>query len=271
MPEIDVVHLAIAPPAALDGELVKKVAAIVGKTPYETRFRLSGKIPKIIANYDTMQMAELAAQGLRELGLVVLLCTDSELRRPWLIFKARSLKFEEQAITFYDKAGQARQMDAGETFIILSARMQAYTETQVTETTRKLNITATLLLGGIPITKKAEKKVTSRSYQTESFLRLYGRTSPEPALQIRQHEFDYTFLGTEMVTSATANFGMTIKKIREAYSQAIFDDSLIEPFGADMPVAIVQDTIEANCKLIYWYRQAISKATSVETHPGVEL
>ena len=106
--------------------------------------------------------------------------------------------------------------------------------------------------------KKVEKKTTTRSVQTESFVRLYGRTSPEPAVQIQQHDFDYSFLGTEMVSFAAANFGTAIRKIREAFPQTIFDDSLIEPFGADMPAAVVQDSIESNCKLIYWYRRAVS-------------
>jgi hypothetical protein len=269
MAENEVVHVAVAPPATLDEELVKKVAAVVGKSPYETRLRLTGKIPKIIANYDILQQAELTTKSLKELGLVVILFTDSELRKPWQIFKARNLKFEEQAITFCDRSGQARRMEAREAFLILSARMQAYTDTEVIKTTRKLNVTATLLTGGIPIMKKVEKKTTTRSFQTESFVRLYGRTSPEPAVQIPQHDFDYSFLGTEMVSSAAANFGIAIRKIREAFPQAIFDDSLIEPFGANMPATMVQDSIESNCKLIYWYHQAVRNAgTSVQTQLG---
>jgi hypothetical protein len=125
------------------------------------------------------------------------------------------------------------------------------------------------LTGGIPIMKKVEKKTTARSFQTESFIRVYGGTSPEPVVQIPQHDFDYSFLGTEMVSSATANFGTAIKKLREVFPQAIFDDSLIEPFGANMPATMVQDSIESNCKLIYWYHQAVSNAgTSIQTQLG---
>jgi hypothetical protein len=264
----DVVHVAVAPPSALEEELVKKVAAVVGKNPYETRLRLTGKIPKIIANYDTMQQAESSAQSLRGLGFVVIVFTESEMRKPWQIFKARNLKFEDQAISFWDRNGQARRIEAREAFLILSARMQAYTDTTVTKTTRKLNITATLLTGGIPIMKKVKKETMTRSVQTESFIRLYCRASPEPAVQIPQHDFDYSFLGPEMVPSAAANINIAIRKIREVFPQAIFDDSLIEPFGANMPATIVQDTIEDNCKLIYWYHQAISGAASVQTQPG---
>jgi len=269
MAEYDVVHVAVAPSAALEEELIKKVAVVVGRSPYETRLRLRGKIPKIIANFNSLQQAESTAQSLRGLGFVVIVFSDSEMRKPWQIFKARILKFEDQAITFCDRTGQARRMEAREAFLILSARMQAYTDTEVTKTTRKLNVTATLLTGGIPIMKKVKEKTTARSFQTESFIRLYGRTSPEPAIQIPQNDFDYSFLGPEMVPSAAANINIAIRKIREVFPQAIFDDSLIEPFGADMPATMVQDTIEDNCKLIYWHHRAVSNAdTSIQIQLG---
>jgi hypothetical protein len=258
----EVVHVAVAPPFTLEEELIEKVGAVIGKNLYETRLRLTGKIPKIIANYDTMQRAELAAKSLRELGLVVIVFSDSELRKPPQVYKAHSLKLEEQAIMFCDRSGQARRMEAREAFLILSGRMQTYTEAEVTKTTRKLNVTATLLTGGIPITKKVKEKTISKSYQTESFVRLYDRTSPEPAAEIPQHDFDYSFLGPEMVSSAAANFNIAIRKIREAFPQAIFDDRLTEPFGADVSASIAQENIEANCKLIYWYHQAVSGAHS---------
>jgi hypothetical protein len=67
-----------------------------------------------------------------------------------------------------------------------------------------------------------------------------------------------------MVSSAAANFNIAIRKIREAFPQAIFDDRLTEPFGADVSASIAKENIEANCKLIYWYHQAVSNAgTSV--------
>jgi hypothetical protein len=77
-------------------------------------------------------------------------------------------------------------------------------------------------------------------------------------VQIPQHNFDYSFLGTEMVSSAAANFSSAIRKIREAFPEAIFDDSLMEPFGAAMRADMVQDSFESNCKLMYWYHQAVS-------------
>ena len=258
MAEYEVVHVAIAPPAALEEELVKKVAAIIAKNPYETRLRLAGKIPKIIANYATMQMAKSTARSLRELGLVVIVCPDSELRKSSPRYKAHTIKFEEQAALFWNRSGQARQIESRDVFLVIKGRMQTYTEKEVTTTVRKLNVTATVLTGGIPITKKVKEKTTDKSYQTESFVRLYGQASSEPIVEILQHDFDYSFLESEMASSSVANFNTTVKKIRGAFPQAIFDDRLVEPFGANIPATMPQDNIEMNCKLIYFYHRTIS-------------
>jgi hypothetical protein len=265
----DVIHVVAAPPAALDEELLNRVAAIVGKSPYETRLRLKGRIPKIIANYDVVARADSAAQSLRALGLVVTVVSDSVLRRPWQIFRASSLKFEEQAITFFDRVDHSKMMEAEELFLILSARMQTETVTEVIKTVRKLNVTATLLTGGIPVTKKVEKKEIKKSNQNVSFTRLYGRSSPEPAVEIQQQNFDYSFLGSEMASSASANYSIAIRKIREAFPRAVYNDSLIEPFGANIPASMALDSLEANCKLIYWYHKAVSNTgTSLQVQPG---
>lgn len=262
MAEHEVVHVAIAPPATLEEELIKKVAAIVAKNLYETQLCLTGKIPKIIANYYNMQMAESTANSLRELGLVAIVCTDSELRKPPQIYRAHTLKLEEQAMIFRDRIDQERRIESGEMFLIVRGRMQTYTETQVTKTTRKLNVAVTLLTGGIPVTKKVKEKSTNISYQTESFVRFYRRVSTEPVVEILQQNFDYSFLEAEMASSSIANFNATVTKIKNAFPQAIFDDRLVAPFGSDTHSAVPKANIDANCKLIYWYHQAVSNPGS---------
>ncbi len=262
MAEQEVVHVAIAPPTMLDEELVKKVSAIVAKTLYETRLRLTGKIPKIIANYYNRQMAESTARSLRELGLVAIVCTDSELRKPPQIYRAQTLKLEEPAMTFLDSSGQTRQMEPAEMFLIIRGRMEIYIDKEVTKTVKKLNVTATILMGGIPIRKKVEEKTVERSVQAEGFMRFYNRVSPEPVIEILQHDFDYSFLGAEMSSSSVANLNTTANKIKNTFPQAILDDRLVAPFGSDKHSAVPQENIDANCRLIYWYHQAVSKPGS---------
>jgi hypothetical protein len=259
----EIVHVAIAPPHTLEANLIKEVAAIVDKDLYGTRLLLSGKIPRIIAHYDTMQMAELTAQGLKALGLVTIVCKDSELRKPpTQRYRAHILKFEERAVQFWDKSGQARRMDSRKAFLIINGRMQNYAETESTSTRMKINWPATLLTGGIPIWRKVREETKDKSVQNECFLRLYDRMSPEPGVEILQYDLDYSFLGAEMASTSFANFSTIITKIRDTFPQAVFDDRLTEPCGVDIPFTTPSDNIEINCKLIYLYHQAMSSLGS---------
>jgi hypothetical protein len=252
----EIVYVAIAPPDMLQENLVAQVAAIVNKDVYGARLLLAGKIPKIIAQYDTMQRAELTAESLKDLGLVAIVCKDSDLRRPSQRFRAHTLKFDEQAVIFCDRSGEGRRVESRNAFLIINGRMQTYTETQITKTGMKLNLGATLLTGGIPIMRRVKEKTTARSLQTEGFLRLYDRTSVELNVEILQHEFDYSFLGVQMAPSSLVNFRTTVMRIRDVLPQAVFDDRLTESFWVHISSASPQESMEINCKLIFLYYKA---------------
>ena len=258
----EIVHVVMAPSHTLEANLVKKVAAIVGKDLYGTRLLLAGEIPRIIAHYDTIQMAELTAQKLQALGLVVFLCQDSELRQPSQTYRAHTLRFEERAIQFWDKGGQAKIMESRNTFLVIKGRMQTYTETEVITTRRKFNWPATVLTGGIPIWRTVEEETKDKSIQNESFVRLYDRMSAEPGVEILQYDLDYSFLGVKMVSSSLGNLNTVATKIRDTFPKVVFDDRLMKPFGVDISSATPQENIEINCKLIYLYHRVMSNLDS---------
>jgi len=64
----DIVHMLVAPPDTLETTLVKEAAVILKKDPYETRMLLSGKMPKLIAHYQTADEAEPIAKQLKHWG-----------------------------------------------------------------------------------------------------------------------------------------------------------------------------------------------------------
>ncbi len=109
MVELTVVHVAVAPPDVLDNTLVGRVAVILGKDNYNTRLLLAGKIPKIIAHYNSLSQAEIAAKNLRELNLKAIVFEDSALRQPSESFRAYTAQFGSQEISFGDRCHQKTQ------------------------------------------------------------------------------------------------------------------------------------------------------------------
>lgn len=256
------VHIAIVSSDTPEENLVKKVADIINKDLYGTRLLLAGRIPRIVAHYQNMQAAESVAQNLRALGLVTIVCQDSELRKPSRSFKAHTLTLGEEEVIFRDRDGEAKRIETANVFMILKGARQTYTEKKTTSTRMKLSVPGTVLMGGIPVFRKVKEDTRDMSPQTEGFVRLYDGISPEPSAEILQHDFDYSFLGTKMASSTFKNLSTTITELRSIFIQAVFDDSLTQPIRVDIPSTSLEDDIEINCKLIFLYHQAVSSPGS---------
>jgi hypothetical protein len=254
----EIIHVAVAPPSTLDANLVKNVAVVINKNPYDTRLLLASEIPKIIAHYDNPQIAESRIQNLRDLGLAAIACRDSELRQFPKSFKAQSLEFREKEVLFRDSAGNDKMIGENDVFLILEGRIQTSVEVETTKSKLKFSWTRTLLTGGIPMWHKVDEKTTARSIEAEYFVRLYDRKSSKPSIEILQHHMNYSFLGAKIAVSSVTNFGTLVLKLREVFPQAIFDNSLSKPLVVSDSSSSVREDIEINCKLIYLFHLVTS-------------
>ena len=247
----EMIHVAIAPPSTLEAELVEKVAAIVNTYRYDTRLLLTGQIPKIIAHCQSMQVAESMAQRLRDLGLLAIVCKDSELHTPSRTFRAHTMEFREGAVVFWDKGGQERSMESSNVFLILKGRKHTYTAEEKTDTKMKFSLPATVLTGGIPIWRRVRQQTKDTSLRSEYFMRLYDRKSSATSVEILQGHMNYSVLGTRMTFSSLTNFSTLTAKLREILPQAIFDDRLTKSPEVNVPSVRGQDDLETKLRLIY--------------------
>jgi hypothetical protein len=177
----EVIHIAVAPPTNIDANLVRSVAAVINKSSSYTRLLLAGDVPKIIAHYYSIRIAESVIQDLQDLGLVAIICRDSELRQSPQTFKAQTVEFGEKKVLFRDSAGCEKRVVENNVFLILMGRMGTPVEVETTKTKTKFSLTRTLLAGGIPIWRRVDEKTIARSIQAEYFARLYERKSPDPS------------------------------------------------------------------------------------------
>jgi hypothetical protein len=251
MVDYETVHIAIAPPAHPDEKLVSSVAVVINKSPTYTRLLLAGEVPKIIAHAENPPAAEAIIKSLGELGLVALACPDSELRQFSPIFEAQTLELSEQEALFRDNTGVEKRMAASDVFLILIGRVESSTEVKTTRSRIKFSWGGTLLTGGIPVFRRVKQTTTDKSSQAEDFARLYYRKSAEPGVELWQHDLNYSFLGAERAASSVLNFSTLVRRLREVFPEAIFDDRLSKPLVlADS--SSWQDA-ELNCRLIYLF------------------
>jgi hypothetical protein len=258
MAEHEVIHIAVAPPSNLDANLVRNVATVINKSPSHTRLLLAGEVPRVIAHCDSIQIAESVIQNLRGLGLVVIACRDSELRQFPQTFKAQTLEFGGEEVLFRDSAGREKRVVENNVFLILVGRMETSVKVETTKTKTKFSLTKTLLMGGIPIWQRVDEKTTVQSTQAEYFARLYERKSPDPSVEILQQHMNYSFLGAKVAASSFTNFGTVVRRLREVFPQAIFDNRLAKPSVLTTSSGQVWQDVEIDCKLIYLFHAVTS-------------
>jgi hypothetical protein len=254
----DIFHVAVLPPGVVEADSAQKVATIIHKSLFETRLLLGGKIPKVLTQYNTLPEAEAAVQGLRGLGLMALVCTDGALRHSLPGFRTYTLTIGESETTFRDRSGKTFVMEAAETFLILAGKVETREETEVKEKKSKLNVPATLLTGGIPIRRKVTETHTVTSIQTDCFLRIYGKDPSGSYAEIRQYDFNYGCLGQKLAPTSLANFNALTTKIREAFPQALFDDSIMKNSGAGVTDDPTWGRVNSLCKLVFLFHQFVS-------------
>ncbi len=248
------IFVAVLPPAGLVPGLVTAVAKIVGKSPAATQLLLAGRIPRIVACFENVFDARSAVEGLVLLGLRASECSGEELHRPSNVLAAHGLRIGELKVDFLDRGGGSTTVHSGDAWIVIRGNVESRQEVERTTTRTKLNLPATLLTGGIPIRRKITEKTVEVSTSTEEFVRIYSRKSAYDFVQIRQHDFDYSCLGSDMGPASLVNFSKLVDRIRRAFAQAAYDDRLTRAFTVDVPSATTWDKIDIACKLIcrFW-------------------
>ncbi len=250
--ETDVFYVGVAPPASLDPGLVEAVASVAARDVFGTRVILASKIPRIVGRYGSLQEAEAIAGKLRPLGLVAVVCGQTELCRPSPArFRGHTMKVGEGGITFWDRRGQSRLVEANSVLLVLRGTARTPVQTETAKTKTQLNLAATVVTGGIPITRKVVEKSSSESLKMEDFVRAFDRTSSEPVVEVFQNDFDYRCLGEKKGFSSQENINVIAGEFRRAFPGAVFDSRLTARFKADVPFATPEEETEINGKLIY--------------------
>jgi hypothetical protein len=254
MAEVEIVYVAVIPLDNPGIELVKTVAGIIGKDAYQTRLLLAGSIPRVVARCNGVKEAEALARKLREVGLTTIVCSDAELRGPFQGVRARTLEFGDRGVNFKTEGGEGVTLGAGAVFLIIKGTRHPAPEAEdvPAKTKWKLNVGATLMTGGLPIPKRVKEKPTTVSPENEWFLRFYERASSEPRVEMLQYDMNYSFLGAEATLSSVANFINVVKRLREIYPQAIYDERLMKTYTTDILMTTADEDMDINCRLIYF-------------------
>jgi hypothetical protein len=247
-----IVHVVISPPGTIETGLIKEAAVILNKDPYEIRLLLSGNTPKLVSHYRNIQEAGQIAERLKVLGLRAFTIDDTELHQtPSEVFTAYSLVFGEKDVTFRDRGGRVLKLESNDVFLILKGKLKTAEEKEVTRTSMKFNLTATVMTGGIPVWSKHKETTRQNSSDTELFVRIYDRLSAAPRVTFFENYFDFSCLGSKMAPSSFININTIVTELRALFPAALFDESIAQSSLAGSSPDRQPTDLDMNCKLIY--------------------
>jgi hypothetical protein len=251
----ELIDIAIAPKPKITEELVQKLASVLNRDLYHARSVLNSKIPRVIFQQQDPQRIETLLKQLNDLGLIPLCFKDNEIHKPLQIFKANSLEFVDNSCILKDRNSQRFTLEKNKVFLILKGNLQISREKEIVTNTKKLNITATLLTGGFPISRNVQEKKRETTIGNEGFIRIFEKNSADFCVEIRQQSFNYSCLGKDMSASSAQNINITASKIKDFFAEAFFDDNLNQFPLINTSINPLQSNIDINCRLIYLYHR----------------
>ena len=220
--------------AAKDPEAaVKVLTEAAGSTAAEARMRLAPEPPALLARLEDAQALELVAT-LRKAGLAAL-AVDARVPSDADRLQVRKFALRKDALELEPRAGAAVALPWSELALILRAQRTKRSETDRTETTRRLSIGSAVLTGGLKMTSTKTSVVRSAEEQAEQLLLLYAKDGS--VFSLSESALDWSGLGA-LQPSRTANFLELTKRIRERAPAARYDERLVRlgrrslPFGA---------------------------------------
>jgi hypothetical protein len=264
MESIDSYFVALSPTHNFDDSRLKKTALILGTDDYNIRLLLAGEMPRIVAQFQAWEPAAALARELAELGLSVIAGSNLDLRQAYSRgFIAQVLQPDEKNVIFHDRSGETASICRDDALLILEGLLADGAEKKESKTIKTLNLPVSLLLGGIPVWSKYRTNADTTS-QNDYFLRFYRPTSPEPVLEIRSGDLDYSFLGEKKSFSSTENFKTAVATMRSLFPHAVYDSRLTRNSRANASSSSSKETLERDSRLIYLFYVA-----SQADHPKV--
>jgi len=212
--------------AALTGPLdsaVAPLAAALETTVYELRLLLNAGFPAVVLATVDPDLARAAAGAVKRAGHRVVTLDRADMTANREMTALSAFRFDSSELIASDGAARLPYEDIG---ALLRATHRSATETTEVVKGRELRPIAAIATGGLVISKKTTREVTTRTEHREQVSYLFRR-SGAPAWILRERGTDYRGLGTVLQPTSLANFQSTIQEIRKRAPDAAYDERLM--------------------------------------------
>jgi hypothetical protein len=215
------------------------LAADLGTTVYELRLTLSAGLPAVVVATTEASRAANAVSAVARQGHRSVACQRQDVVASARMTALRDFHLEEAAIA--PSATSAERLPYDDILAILRATHRTVTESTHEVTERKLRPGMAIATGGLVMSKKTKREITSKTDTREQVLYLFRRSGAPPWI-LRERNARYAGLGADLRPTSLENFATTTRLLRACAPGAVYDERLV----ASRPIRGVAEGIEAS-------------------------
>jgi len=216
--------VAIAELSGTPETAVGPLATALGTTAYELRLVLNGGLPAVVLATVDPARAASAVSAIERSGHAAVSCHRAETTPSARMTPLRDFRFDRDAICpSTESSSRLPYSDVG---ALLRATHRTSVETTEKVKERKFQPGMALLTGGLVLSKKTSREVTTRTDHREQVLYLFPRSGSVPWI-LREREAHYGGLGTDLRPTSLENFQTTIDRLRARSPSAAYDERLM--------------------------------------------
>lgn len=220
------------------------LAADLETTAYELRLLLNAGFPAVVKVTADPAQARAVAAAIARHRHVPILCDRDKTVASAQMTTLRHFDLTPTALVAEHGAPDACPFDDIAVMLRATHRTTRETVEQVKE--RQLQPVMAIATGGLILSKKVTKDVTTTTTNREQVLYIFRRGMNAPWI-LRERVASYVTLGTAMGPSSFENFTKTITELRKRAPQAAYDERLV----AGRTIRGVSDGSDATDLLAY--------------------
>jgi hypothetical protein len=216
---------------SFDGPVDARASAIAeatGLSAYEAKARAKGPGPRVVVTFGDEAQAQRVALALEARQLAPIVVSTKDMTGADRI-EVRSLRFDPEALQVESRDRRRHVVPMRDVALVLRGTRIARETREETTRGRQIAIGRAVMTGGLVLTKKTERTVTTTSEAREGFLHLVVPGSPDVVLF--ETALQYESLGAAMQASRTANFAYLAAELRARTPGAIWDERLLTRAG----------------------------------------
>jgi hypothetical protein len=215
-------------------EAAAAVAEASGLALAEARMRLARPPPALLARLDEARAAPLVAE-LRKAGLAAL-AVDEHCPTDKDRLAARTFALDDAGALFTSRSGDVVQVAWPDVATILLGARTSRSQVERTDKSTRFSVGMAVATGGLKMTRTSTQTQRSSEESSEQVVLVYARDGR--SVTLAEHAVDFSFLGSGMQPSSTANMGELARRLRERAKGAFFDNRLLQLGRRQLPFVV---------------------------------